>query len=545
MTDPETTPVPAAKDDPVAKRKFAAALGTVDLKLQEQRHWYEAVLNGIGDAVIATDVRGVVMFINPVAEHLTGWTRANAIGRRLTEVFLTLDEHSRTPVETAESRALRDDTALADEPADILLVSAEGVERPIVSTVSPINDADGNLLGIVAVFRDVTSRKSMDQRVLNRQKMEALGKLSRSIAHEFSNIVGVIAGYAASIRDYTPPSSRPHEDTKRILAAVEHAAGLTKRILGVARASAPSRDLDVHPVPLDGLIQKAANLMRDGFEKRGVRVQVRSPERMPMIAVDPSHFVDLLLDLFLNAVEAMPKGGKLMIDTRRHRLVKPDPKLNPRSRPGQYTVLRIRDTGAGMPSEVLEQIFDPFFTTKPRDSHVGLGLPVVHSAIQHYGGWMKAASKPGKGSTFFLFLPEVPAADRRAAQAARTSVGATVLIADDDDAARVELEQVLKQAGYVVQAASGGGEAIEICRARTVAFDLAIVDLLMPDFDGKIVLEEIAKVNPSTPVIVVSGFSREYVRSTLSGGSWRYLQKPFDPEVVLATVRRTLEQKDA
>lgn len=532
---------------PFVERELSAALDTalyrsrLERKLQAQRHWSEAVLNCIGDALITTDVRGTVTFMNPVAEHLTGWKRANAIGRKLYEVFRTIDEHSRKPVEASESRALRDDTAVEEEPEDILLISAEGVERPIVSTVSPINDSGGNLHGIVVVFRDLTSRKSMEQRVLNRQRMEAIGKLSRNIAHEFRNVVGVIAGYAASIQEHTAPKSRPQADAKRIIEAVDHAASFTKRILGVARAGAPSRDLDVRPAPLGGLIQNAANLLSERFEKRCVRLKVRSPGKMPLVAVDPSHFVDLLIDLFLNAVEAMPEGGRLAIDTRRHRLVRHDPKLNPKARPGKYVVLRIRDTGTGIPAQVLERIFDPFFTTKPKDSHVGLGLSVAHSAIQHYGGWISVTSEPRKGSTFSIYLPALPA-EIPADITPTVAAGATILVADDDPVARIELEKILSLAGYTVNVASGGHEAIEMFRKHRQAYNLAIIDMLMPDLDGKRVLEEIGKLSPSTAVIMASGFSREYARTSLSAGSWRYLQKPFDPEAVLSAVKRTLGQ---
>lgn len=534
---------------PFVERELSAAMAAalyrsrLERRMQEQRHWYEAILNCIGDGILATDVTGAIAFMNPAAERLTGWKRADAAGRPLAEVFRTVDEQHRQPVEPPEARALRDDTALVEESEDVLLVSADGTERPIVSTVSPINDTAGNLRGLVVAFRDTSSRRFMEQRSMNRQKMEALGKLSRNVAHDFGNIVGVIGGYAASMQEYLMPDSRAHEDVQHILAAVKHANSLTKRIFGVARASTPTPDLDIQPVRLGELVQSAASILGDAFSRRAIRVRIQKPEKMAMIAADSNHFIDLLIDLFLNAVDAMPQGGTLTIDTRRHRLFRADPRLNPKARPGRYVVLRIKDTGIGMSSRVLERIFEPFFTTKPKDTHAGLGLSIVNSAVQQYGGWVTVSSEQQKGSTVSLYLPEsAPAA---AARAVLPPAGATVLVADDNDADRAQIETLLRQAGYAVHAVAGGAQALDLHRQRQGGFDLAIVDLLMPECDGKTVVDEILKTEPAPAVIVVSGFSREYVRAQVASGSWRYLQKPYDPDLALATVRLILEQKTA
>lgn len=535
---------PAAAQGIIATAALNAALyrSRLERRIHEQRHWYETVLSCMGDAIIATDVSGAISFMNPMAERLTGWDRSVAIGRALSEVFRTIDEQSRQPVEAPETRALRDDTDLIEESADVLLVSADGVERPIVSTVSPVNDSAGNLRGVVVTFRDTTSRRSMEQRSVNRQKMEALGKLARNIAHDFGNIIGVISGYASSLQEYLMPNSRAHEDVQHIIAAVQHANGLTKRIFGLARASSPDRDLDIRPVPLGSLVQNAATLMNDSFVRRAIRVRIHKPEKMPAIAADPGHFVDLLIDLFLNAVDAMPKGGTLTVDTRRHRLYRPDPRLNPKARPGRYIVLRVKDTGTGMTSRTLEHIFEPFFSTKTRDHHSGLGLSIVNSAIQQYGGWVKVESEPEQGSTVSIFMPEVPSSV--ASTPKPTAAHASVLVADDDDADRAQIETLLRHAGYKVHAVSDGAQAVEIHRQRPGGFDLAIIDLLLPQHDGKNIIHEFLNSTPAPAIIVVSGFSREYVRSQIAGGGWGYLQKPFAPETALATVRHSLEPKN-
>jgi two-component system cell cycle sensor histidine kinase/response regulator CckA len=532
---------------PFADRELEVALETalyragMERRLHEQRQWVEAVLDCIGDAVIAADINSNVIFMNPVAEYLTGWTRKQALGNPLSTVFRTIDEQDRKPTESSEARALHNDTSLNDETDNILLISADGVERSIDMTVSPINDARGNLLGIVAVFRDVTSRRQGEKRAINKQKMEALGKLSSNIAHDFNNIVALIAGYAAAMQDYLLPNTRAHDDVKRILAAVEHAGSLSKRILGVARASATPRNLDIVPVMVGDIVEGAVSLLSDALEKRSIHIENNVPITSPLISTDRSHFLDLLVDVFLNAAEAMDKGGKITVDLRPYKLIKPDPKLNPLAKPGSYLTLRIKDSGAGMSRDTLDRIFEPFFTTKAADTHVGLGLSVVYNAIQNYGGWIKATSEPEHGTTLSFFLPE--AEPHHAVAHPATMASGSVLVVDDDEATRTEIHNTLKQAGFKVHMASGGEEAIALYDKLSGRLDLAIIDVIMPDKDGKAVLQEVMKINPTAAVIMLCGFSREHVRAHLPSGPWRFLQKPVDPEAILGAVRRTLEQK--
>jgi two-component system, cell cycle sensor histidine kinase and response regulator CckA len=534
---------------PVAPAQLAAAadlaLALFDAGREDaaQRRRLHITLNCIAEGVITADVEGRVTFLNPVAEQLTGWRRDDAVGRPLATVFHTIDEHRRARVETPEVRALRDDTAILEEPEDVLLVSFDGVERPILSTASPINDEQGNLLGVVVVFRDIASRRQVERRRLDRQRMEALGRLSSNIAHEFGNLLAVIGGHATAMGEYLLPKSRAHEDARRIVEATAHGTTLTRRILGVARASDIEGDLDIRPVPAGEVIRQAVELFREQFEERKIVVTVRGADTMPTVLADRDHLVDLVMDLCMNAADAMPKGGELTIDARSQQVLRPDKKLNVHARPGRYGVLRFQDTGVGMPPATLERIFEPFFTTKQADQHVGLGLSIVQSAIHRYGGWIRVTSEPGQGSMFAVFLPQASEAARKAAEHEARPAGGTILVADDDEGFRHELRDLLQGAGYKVHLAAGGAEAIELYHKLNDKLDLAIIDVIMPDKDGKEVLHDVLRVDPTKPVIMTSGFSREYVRTALPKGSWRFLQKPFDPEQVLLTVRRALDQK--
>jgi PAS domain S-box-containing protein len=532
---------------PFSPRELEAALETalfrasMERKLNEQRQWFESALNCIGDAIIAADVHGVVTFINPIAEQLTGWKHDKAIGRDLTEVFNTIDEQTRQPVEAPEARALHGNIDIHDETEDVLLISEGGTERPITTTVSPINDAQGNLLGIVTVFRDLTTRRQMERRVLNQQKMEALGKLSSNIAHDFNNIISLIAGYTAAMQEYLLPNTRAYDDVRRIMAAVEHAGTLSKRILGVARASEAERSLDIRPILLSDVVRSATGLLRGTLEKRKIKLVDHIPDQSAYANTDRNHFIDTLVDILLNSAEAMPDGGTITIDTKSFKLAKQDRRLNPVAKPGRYTVLRIRDTGKGMPRDIVDRIFEPFFTTKPDDNHVGLGLAVVYSTIQRYGGWIKVSSVPEKGTLLSIYLPEVSiTAHPPHATINRSS---TILVVDDDEADRRELQVILKQAGFKVITAKDGDEALVIFTRHSDKIDLVILDVIMPGKDGRAVYEEITKINPMAPVMMLSGFSRDYVRNYLPAGAWRFVQKPFDPDQILNIARRLLDQK--
>lgn len=534
---------------PFSSRELEAALETslfrasMERRLEEQRLWFESALNCIGDAVIAADVHGIVTFMNPVGEHLTGWKRDKAIGRELSEVFRTIDEQTRQPVEAPEARALRGNIDLPEDAEDVILVATDGAERPITSTVSPINDTHGNLLGIVAVFRDLTARRQMERRTLNRQKMEALGKLSSNIAHDFNNIISLIAGYTAGMQEYLLPESRAHEDVQRIMSAVEHAGTLSKRILGVARASEAEHNLDIRPVLLSDVVRSACNLLRGNFEERKIKLDDHIPDRSAMVNTDRNHCIDILVDILLNSADAMPNGGTITFDTRSFKLVKQDRRLNPRAKPGSYAVLRIRDSGHGMPRDVVDRIFEPFFTTKPDEHHVGLGLSVVYNAVQRYGGWVKVTSAENRGTLFSIYLPEATPT-QHIHQPSHTHA-ASVLVVDDDESDRILIQSILKHAGFKVMIAGNGDEAVSIYSRLAEKIDLVVLDVIMPGKDGRAVLEEITKINPTTPVIMLSGFSRDYVRNYLPAGPWRFVQKPIDSEQILNVARRLLDQKSS
>jgi PAS domain S-box-containing protein len=501
---------------------------------QAEERFASAVLRSVGDGLLVADTAGKILFMNPVAEALTGWTLAKALGQDMASVFRTAGDPSHPLAAGTEAEAR------GDVQPDRILQGADGSLRTIVSTTSPVNDRAGRLVGMVVVFRDVTRRRQHERRALGHSRLEAIGKLGRNIAHEFSNILTVIAGQASSMTEYVTPHTRPHDDALRILDAVRLGGALTRRINSMVRASHAHDQAALQPVSLGHTIRETLALLGEPVAERQIRVRVRRAEDMPAVLAEPLQLGELLMDLFLNALDAMPSGGTLTVDARRQRVPHPDVRLNPNARPGFYAALRIRDSGVGMSKDALEHLFEPFYTTKTEGFHIGLGLPAVHSAMQRYGGWMRVSSEPGRGTTVMLFMPVAPpSAKPPEAPTPRRAV--PVLVADDSAPERQAARTALEKAGYKVHLAAGGEEAVRLLRAHANDIQLLIVDLMMPGRDGKDVVEESLRLNPALAVIVTSGFSRNYARSALPRGAWKFLQKPFTADQFVSAVQHALE----
>jgi len=509
--------------------------------LRDKERWFEATLNCIGDSVIATDMYSKVTFMNPLAESMTGWTRDEALGINIAEIVRLRDEHTHAFVELPDlSTLIKSRKIFFDEPVEVVLANRAGDERPISYRLALIHDNREALDGMVLSFRDITPHRTIEKQMLAAQKTEALGKMAGSIAHQFNNLLAVVAGYASSMTDHLLPNSRPYDDTLKIIEAVKHARLLTKRILGITRAANPAPDARIEPVALSVVIANAVNLVEKNFSHRRIAIVVDSTASMPTVLAEPDQIVDVLMDLFMTAADGMPDGGTITVKATRKQVRKPDPKLNPRAHSGWYGILEITDTGRGLSAEMLENIFEIFFSTRDPGMRVGFGLFAARNAINRYGGWIKAASKPWGGTIFTIFIPE-GSCILRERKAVKTAVAQPrILVADDHPATLEETVAFLEQGGYHVDKAGGGEEAVALVKDHGADYDIFIVDAIMPGVGGKGTMQAILDKNPGADAIVTCGFSKDYVRSIMPPGSWRFLQKPFDREKLLELVARTL-----
>ncbi|TFH17532.1 MAG: response regulator [Lentisphaerales bacterium] len=513
----------------------------LELEIRRREGWYRSILTCIGSAVIVTDTKHIITFINPLAEQMTGWTLEEANGKKLSTV-ITLLAGEGGPTITLPS--LKDLTVPKADPfglrSNVVLIGKDRRETFVDETAAAIRDSDGNKIGLVIAFRDVTDRQRVGQRLLSRQKIEAVGKLARGIAHEFGNIATLITGYASSLADTLIAKSRSHQDAVRILEAATHAHELTNRLLTVARASSPQETREAEPVALGPVLKDTSELVRGMLSDHNIELQMQDAGNTPVVLANGSELLETLMILFMNAADAMPNGGTMTVDTRIAAIQKPNLKMNPAAKGGQYGIVRVKDTGCGMAPETIEQVFDPFFSTKDSVGAKGLGLAIAHNTVNAWGGWISVRSKLDIGTTFNVYIPlaSTPVIERRSPEL----TGHTILLIDDCSEDLAAMTETLEDAGYKVHAATSGRDGLVLHDQHATSISLTIVDLIMPDVDGKEVVATIAERKSESGVIVTSGFSRDYVRAYLGKGGWSFLQKPVEHDLLLAAVRRAIER---
>jgi two-component system cell cycle sensor histidine kinase/response regulator CckA len=385
---------------------------------------------------------------------------------------------------------------------------------------------------VMVVVRDVSEQKRIRRMVLENERLEAVGIVARGVGNNFTNIMSVISSYAASIVDSFLPNTRPHNAAQKILEATNHASDLTKRLLSVVRVSETVSEVTVEPVSLSEAIKKARDLVGHSLQSRGVRVVVKKSDPLPFVMADRSQLLDTLMNIFLNGADAMPDGGIMTIDLIERRIHKP--RSNPNAKGGPFVGLSIQDTGIGMSKEQVARVFEPFFTTKDSQEAFGLGLPVAQSMAQAWGGWVDIRSREGKGTRVRVFLAKADA-PLELAQGG-VSGPMTVLVVDDNPGRLSMMVKSLSDNGHHVLDAMDADAAIALHRQHASTIDISVIDWGMPGKDGKHVLKSVLDYDPKSKVIMISGFSRDYVRSEVQMGAWGFLQKPFSEEEFMEAV---------
>lgn len=496
------------------------------------KQWADLVLRNMGDAIIATDERGAVVLMNQAAEALTGMAQKNAAGLPLRDVFNLAHPDVSVPTPRAFIKN-RDPRHFRRS----VLIAKSGKRTLVDGTMAPVLDAGGNLTGTVLWCRDVAEAVAEEHASLDRQKILAIGSLARSVSQDFSNWLSAISGHASSIADNLIPNTRAHEEALRILDVAEQASGLAKRLLSVAHATDVKGDGKVEKLSLGEIVKDAITLVESAFLKQKIVFKLRPLDSPFHVLAESGLLLDCLMHVFLNAAEAIPNGGAISID------------VSEETDSGKHFVaLRVRDTGPGMEKDAMDQIFQPFFTSKKGKGPThGLGLSTVLNAVHKWGGFIKIRSQAGHGTSLRLFIPraDVPPPKDARGKAADHAGGETILFVDDDAELVATMKTTLKEAGYRVYDAANGEDSVAIYKKHVDRINLSVIDVVMPGKDGKHVLEEILRIDPTAPIVMSSGFSRDYVRGYLERGAWTFIQKPYDPIQLLAVIRRVLDQKTA
>ncbi|MDD5761928.1 MAG: PAS domain S-box protein [bacterium] len=411
----------------------------------------------------------------------------------------------------------------------------------------PRFDRDRRVVGLIHVVRDITDRNRREEELRKSndmlrqsQKMEAVGQLAGGVAHDFNNLLTVIGGYSDLLAQRLPPDSPYRREVEEIRKAGTRAASLTRQLLAFSRKQviAP-RVADLNEV-VAGTEQMLHRLIGEDIDL----VTVLRPG-LWNVRVDTGQIEQVLLNLAVNARDAMPGIGKLLIETENGRI---DGGMAARlgfGAPGEYVILSVRDTGSGMDAETLSHIFEPFFTTKETGKGTGLGLATVYGIVKQSDGYITADSRPGEGATFRIFLPRCDArSDSGIAETDHKEIEGgreTVLLVEDDEMVRNYMRAALSSGGYTLLDAADGEEAIALIQASDHRIDLVITDVIMPKMGGKELNDWLAGNHPEVKVLFVSGYvDNELIREQRFGRGEAYLQKPFTPEALLRTVRKAL-----
>ncbi len=491
------------------------------------------------ETVVITDSAGAILYVNPAFEKLTGYTREEALGQN--PRILKSGQHDQ-----AFYRDMWNTVSSGQTWRGRFINKSKDGELFIEdATISPIRDKSGRIVNYVAVKRDVTKEVKLEELLRQSQKMEAVGQLAGGIAHDFNNILQAILGYTELILE-DPSLWQPHrEDLERIRFAATRATKLVGQLLAFSRKQV----LRPLSVDINRLVGDFTDMLRRLIGEH-IELVIDLGEGVPVVEVDPVQLEQVLVNLCINARDAMPDGGTITISTR----VETPPEEfcveHSLSRGGRYVVLSVTDTGTGMEPPTVEKIFDPFFTTKETGKGTGLGLAMVYGTIRQHGGDIMVHSEPGRGTRFDIYLPEgdvetsghTPKPEDSTATA--KGDGETILVAEDDPAILELAVRVLTDAGYRVLTASDGEEAMEAYLESEGRVDLVILDLVMPKLTGWQVYRKLQEMgNPN--VMFTSGYDREAGAANDPGTKGvPILRKPYDLDALLGLVERCLHRDD-
>jgi len=416
----------------------------------------------------------------------------------------------------------------------------DGSEIPIEISVSPLEHAGQRY--VVSFIRNISERKKLEDRVRHSQKLEAVGRLAGGVAHDFNNILTAIIGYSDLLMGSVPQGDPVRDGLLEIKKAGDRAAALTQQLLAFSR----KQMLQPTVIDLNALIQETQKMLRRLIPE-DIEMQLQLDPQTRPVRADAAQTQQVLLNLVLNARDAMPQGGKLTIQTANTDLSSSYARKHTEVRAGPYAVLSVSDTGCGMDEATQARVFEPFFTTKVQGKGTGLGLATVYGIVKQSGGHIEISSAPGQGSVFRVYLPiaeeAVPTVSLTSGLT-RTPPGTeTILVAEDEDALRGLVRRVLEEHGYAVLAGKDGEEALRLCRQHPGAVHLLLSDVIMPNMNGPRLAQEVKSLHPDVRVIFMSGYTDSTLVSRgVSQGEAYFLQKPFRTDTLIQLVREVLDR---
>jgi len=511
-----------------------------ETRLRKVERWLATTLRSIGDGVIATDDQGRITLINPLAESVTGWSAFEAIGRPLEDVFAIYGEGEENETPSFYNEAMKAGVTihLGENKS---LRAKDGTRVHVDDSISPIRDDEGVITGCVVVFRDCThsrqleeERRRLETKMQETQRLESLGVLAAGIAHDFNNLLTVVTMNASLAKTFVEKESRAMRSLIDIQAAAERAAQLCNQMLAYAGQGA----ICIEEINLNDLTRDTVQLLTTAISKKTL-LTLDLGESIPAMSGDRSQLQQVIMNLVINASESLQDmPGKIKLKTR-YQHVERAKLMHCRGgvslAEGDYIMIEVKDTGSGMPPEVLARIFDPFFTTKFTGR--GLGLAAVIGIVRTHGGDLSVESIAGAGTTFRIYLPASTATTETVVtqdvESSNWLGSGYALIVDDEVTIRAAGHAVLSHLGFQVELAEDGMRGLEKILRQAVDYRVVLLDLTMPNLDGREVYKIVRERMPHLPIIIMSGYSSQQATELMNdGGPTSFIQKPFSVNAI-------------
>jgi PAS domain S-box-containing protein len=503
---------------------------------QTRASWehYRLILANAPDMIVTLDRDGYVVSANDAAYRQGGWTSNQLVGRPFRNLVHIEDAAGvmQHVAATTNGDSRRFEARFQGD---------SDLQAWHLCTSSPIRD-DDVVTGVLLIGRDITERREGEERLRQAQKMEAVGQLAGGIAHDFNNVLTAIRTYANFMLEDLPENHSSRREAVGVSKAVDHAATLTRQLLAFSRRQIMQREI----LDLNACVRDTEQILRRTLGS-SVQLSTSLAADLGMVNADPGQIQQVLINLAVNARDAMPEGGTLRIETSNATLDAAYMQQHAASEPGDYVMIAVRDTGVGMDRDTQARIFEPFFTTKENGKGTGLGLPMVYGIVKQSGGYVWVYSEPGQGTTFKVYLPRVAGAAATGDEPVliTTLTGTeTILLVEDEESVREVSSRLLARSGYTVIEAADGREALDIYADRGSDIDVVITDMVMPEIGGRELARRIRNMDPHLPIIFMSGYTddEELRRSFLDRGS-AFLEKPFTPELLLSRIRDVISAR--
>ncbi len=505
------------------------------VRLVAQEELFSLIAENAADMIAVVTADGKRLYNSPSYQKLLGYSLEELEKTSAYEQIHPDD----MPAVTAAAQEAR--TTGIGRRLEYRVRHKSGEWRMLESTASAVRNVAGAVEKLVIVNRDITERRELEQQLVLSQRLEAVGKLSGGIAHDFNNLLGVIIGYSEALQQSIGPENPLREAIDEIQKAGQRAATLTQQLLAFSRKQVLAPKI----LDLNSIVEDMQKMLRRLIGE-DVELKFNMPVDLGRVKADRSQLEQVILNLAVNARDAMPHGGELKIETANAELEEKDVLRYRYVIPGSYIVLRVSDTGIGMDAKTQSHIFEPFFTTKEKGKGTGLGLATVYGIVKQSGGYIWLESEPGKGTTFRIFLPRAEGVVEEAAPVKSMKRGSgprTILLVEDEPSLRKLTHRTLKDMGYSVLEANDAAQAIDVARSTDAPIDLLLTDVIMPGMSGGDLAKKLSPENPHMHVLFMSGYTDGAieVRGSLPPGM-AVLRKPFTRDVLLRTVEGTLAQ---